>query len=356
MSMRHRFFIYIAMGSSLLAGVMNISCSKDTPAEKEDASILFHVKSQQYVVAGTSRAIVEDTEELLNLEPPIYVSDENSASGINNRKIDFLLAGIWRDDNLRWNNNLTYTFYGYVSLPEPNQGNSSSGPYISNSQNGRYVEITQPDSYDDDPDHWADYLLSYRVSARGADRPIVNLQFERVTAGVELYITRGSNIPDAKVTRIAFSGVKRKTRMTLTNHATNGDSPGATGMKNLWSNATENETVAYVKQTTEPDGFQVPEFEEAKGKYHTDYRFMRFLTVPQTLGSVNTLEIAYQVLENNTWQPYDVMFSLDSYKPAEWTIGHKMRYYLNIDTSMELQAVVERWDTSNVIEGTFIPD
>ena len=144
--------------------------------------------------------------------------------------------------------------------------------------------------------------------------------------------------------------------MTLTNHATNGDSPGATGMKNLWSNATENETVAYVKQTTESDGFQVLEFEEAKGKYHTDYRFMRFLTVPQTLGSVNTLEIAYQVLENNTWQLYDVMFSLDSYKPAEWTIGHKVRYYLNIDTSMELQAVVERWDTSNVIEGTFIPD
>lgn len=332
---------------------MTISCSQDISAEKEDASILFHVKSQQYVVAGTSRTIIDNTEDLLEQQPPIYVSDENAASGINNSPVAFLSAGIWRDDNLKWNSSLNYVFYGYVSSPAPGEGNTD-GPYISNSNNGRYVEITQPSSYDEDSTHWADYLLSYRVTANGAERPVVNLQFERVTAGVELYITRGSNIPDAKVTSVTFSGVKRKASMTLTTHATNSDTSGPTGMKNLWSNNTENTSASYTRQATE--GIHVPVFDETKGKYDVGSRFMRFLTVPQVLSAGNTLEIVYQVLENEDWQPYDVTFELDNYTPSEWTIGHKVRYYLNIDTSMELQAVVEQWNTSNVIEGTFIPD
>lgn len=350
--MKHDFFIIVA--SCVLGGIMNTSCSKDISSEEEDASILFHVKSQQLVVAGTSRTIIDDTGDLWQQRQPIYVSDENAASGINNSLVAFLSAGIWRDDNLKWNSSLNYVFYGYVSSPAPGEG-STDGPYISNSQNGRSVTITQPASYSDDDNNWADYLLSYRVTAKGADRPVVNLQFERVTSGVELYITRGSNIPGAKVKSVTFSGVKRKTSMVLYTHATNESSPGATGMKNLWQNNTETANgVSYIKENNE--GTEVLDFDEEKGKYDSSYRFMRFLTVPQSLNAENTLEIEYEVLENGVWQPYDVVFELDNYTPSEWTIGHKVRYYLNIDTSMELQAVVERWDTSNVIEGTFIPD
>lgn len=349
--MKHSFYIVVA--SWMAGGIMMASCSRDIPAEKEDTSILFHVKSQQYVVAGTSRTIIDDTDDLVNQHPSIYVSDDNPTSGISNVKVDFLSAGIWRRDDLTWNSSLSYVFYGYVSSPAPGEGNTD-GPYISNSNNGRYVEITQPSSYDEASTHWADYLLSYRVTAKGSERPVVNLQFERVTAGVELYITRGSNIPDAKVTSVTFSGVKRKASMTLTTHATNSDTSGPTGMKNLWSNNTDNTSASYTRQATE--GIYVPVFDETKGKYDVGSRFMRFLTVPQVLSAGNTLEIAYQVLENEVWQPYDVTFELDNYTPSEWTIGHKVRYYLNIDTSMELQAVVEQWNTSNVIEGTFIPD
>lgn len=348
--MKHYFFIIVA--SCVLGGIMNTSCSKDISSEEEDTSILFHVKSQQLVVAGTSRTIIDNTEDLLEQQPPIYVSDENSTSGISNYEVNFLSAGIWRDNNLRWNSSLNYVFYGYVSSPAPGEG-STDGPYISNSQNGRSVTITQPASYSDDDNNWADYLLSYRVTAKGADRPVVNLQFERVTSGVELYITRGSNIPGAKVKSVTFSGVKRKTSMVLQTHATNESSPEATGMKNLWRNDTETtNSVSY----TNVNWFEVLEFDESKGKYDSSYRFMRFLTVPQSLTAENTLEIEYYVLENGEWRQYDVIFKLNNYSPSEWTIGHKMRYYLNIDTSMELQAVVERWDTSNVIEGTFIPD
>ena len=351
--MKHDFFIIVA--SCVLGGIMNTSCSKDISSEEEDTSILFHVKSQQLVVAGTSRTIIDDTGDLWQQRQPIYVSDENSTSGISNYEVNFLSAGIWRDNNLRWNSSLNYVFYGYVSSPAPATGNTD-GPYISNSQNGRSVTITQPASYSDDDNNWADYLLSYRVRATGAERPVVNLQFERVTSGVELYITRGSNISGAKVKRVTFSGVKRKTSMVLYTHATNESSPGATGMKNLWRNDTETtNSVSYTKEDN-VNWFEVLEFDESKGKYDSSYRFMRFLTVPQSLTAENTLEIEYEVLENGVWQPYDVVFELDNYTPSEWTIGHKVRYYLNIDTSMELQAVVERWDTSNVIEGTFIPD
>lgn len=351
--MKHDFFIIVA--SCVLGGIMNTSCSKDISSEEEDAFILFHVKSQQFVVAGTSRTIIDNTEDLLEQQPPIYVSDENAASGINNSPVAFLSAGIWRDNDLRWNSSLNYVFYGYVSSPAPGEG-STDGPYISNSQNGRSVTITQPASYSDDDNNWADYLLSYRVTAKGADRPVVNLQFERVTSGVELYITRGSNIPGAKVKSVTFSGVKRKTSMVLQTHATNESSPEATGMKNLWRNDTETtNSVSYTKEDN-VNWFEVLKFDESKGKYDSSYRFMRFLTVPQSLTAENTLEIEYYVLENGEWRQYDVIFKLNNYSPSEWTIGHKVRYYLNIDTSMELQAVVERWDTSNVIEGTFIPD
>lgn len=355
--MKHYFFV--VMASCVLGGIMNASCSQDIPAE-EDASILFHVKSQQYVVSGTSRTIIDGTEDLLEQRPPIYVSDENSTSNINSAKVDFLSAGIWRSDNLKWNSSLTYVFYGYVSSPAPasETGNTDgSGPYISNSQNGRSVTITQPENYSEDSTHWADYLLSYRVTANGANRPVVNLQFERVTAGVELYITKGMNMPEAKVTRISFKGVKRKTRMILNHHATKEDIPGATGMRNLWNNSTDTESSSIVSYTLDDEeGIDVSPFDEKKGKYDVSYRFMRFLTVPQILHAENTLEISYKVLENNSWRSYEVEFELDNYTPSEWTIGHKVRYYLNIDTSMELQAVVEKWNTLNVIEGTFIPD
>lgn len=350
--MKHSFYIVVA--SWMAGGIMMASCSRDIPAEKEDTSILFHVKSLQYVVAGTSRTIIDDTEDLLDQHPSIYVSDENSASAINNVKVDFLSAGVWRNDGLKWKSNLNYVFYGYVSSPAPGTGNTD-GPYISNSSNGRYVAITQPSSYSEDATHWADYLLSYRVTATGAERPVVNLQLERITAGVELYITKSRNIPEAKVMSITFSGVKRKTSMTLTGHAKNEDTSGPTGMKNLWSNNTEsNSSVSYTKKDV--DGMLVQKYDETKGKYDVSYRFMRFLTVPQILNMENTLEVIYEVLENGVWQPYDLVFELDHYTPSEWTIGHNVRYYLNIDTSMELQAVVEQWNASNVIEGTFIPD
>lgn len=338
----------------MAGGITMASCSRDIPAEKEDTSILFHVKSLQYVVAGTSRTIIDDTEDLLNQHPSIYVSDENLASAIHNVQVDFLSAGIWRNDGLKWNSSLNYVFYGYVSSPAPGTGDRD-GPYISNSQNGRSVAITQPSSYSDDATHWADYLLSYRVTATGAERPVVNLQFERVTAGVELYITRGSNIPEAKVKSATFSGVKHRTSMVLDTHATNEGFPGGTGVRNLWKNNTETtSSVSYTKKDV--DGRLVQKYDERKGKYDVSCRFMRFLTVPQILNVENTLEVIYEVLENGVWQSYDVVFELAHYTPSEWTIGHKVRYYLNIDTSMELQAVVEQWNTSNVIEGTFIPD
>ena len=41
---------------------------------------------------------------------------------------------------------------------------------------------------------WADYLMSYRVSANGSNKGLVKLDLERVTACVELYMARSEKV------------------------------------------------------------------------------------------------------------------------------------------------------------------
>ena len=86
---------------------------------------------------------------------------------------------------------------------------------------------------------------------------------------------------------------------------------------------------------------------------------MRFLTIPQNLTSANTLQIDYQVqqtADDDSWESYSATFDLSQFAPGEWTIGHKTRYRLNIDTSVQLEGIVEKWNTTSYIEGTFLPD
>lgn len=328
--------------------MLSVAC--DTPAPEagtEGSPMLFYVK-QQDVEGTASRAIIEDTEELIQKKCSLYVND--NLGGFYETEVPFYGSGVWRKDDLNWKDQ-EYILYAYVKSPEENND-------ITVSNKGKSIQITQPTAYSDDA-AWADFLLSYRVSANGADQPLVQIELERVTAGVELYVSYQTTTAYAvRLTDVAFMNVKYEATMNLSTHATPSDLPQEdTGMKNVWGCIPTGTTANY-RHGTKAAPIEIKGFDGKMDKYDTEYRVMRFLTIPQSLSSANTLTIDYQVKssESGNWETYSAKFDLSRFTPREWTIGHKTRYYLNIDTSVQLEAVVEKWNTASYIEGTFLPD
>lgn len=343
-------WIYGTWAVALLA-LLPVAC--DAPMDDNtgtaDDAILFYVK-QQAVEGAASRAIVDDTDDLIKQELPIYVCDEQNHFPANT-EVPFYGNGVWRKDGLTWQND-EYVLYAYVK--------SAGTGNLTISGNGQTVGIAQPAAYSDDPKAWADYLLSYRVAADGTGRPLVQLELERVTAAVELYVSfQESAAHAARVTGITFSGVQHQATMTLSRHATPSDEPMEdTGMRNVWGCQPSGVVTSYT-HGTEDVPITVTGFNGTDDqKYDEKYRVMRFLTIPQNLTLANTLKIDYEVqqTENGGWETYSATFDLSQFTPRQWTIGHKTRYRLNIDISVQLEAVVEKWNTASYIEGTFLPD
>ena len=343
-------------GTWVVALLMLLPVACDAPMDDNtgtaDDAILFYVK-QQVVEGAASRTIVDDTDDLVDQGLPIYVYDEQNHFTAGT-EVPYYGNGVWRKDGLKWQDS-EYVLYAYVK-----SAGTGSGTNLTIFGNGQTVGITQPDAYSNDPGAWADYLLSYRIAADGADRPLVQLELERVTAAVELYVSfQSSTAHAARVTGITFSGVKYAGTMTLSRHATPSDQPMEdTGMRNVWGCQPSGAVASYTYGTkTAP--IEVKGFDGTGEKYDVKYRVMRFLTIPQNLTSDNTLQIDYQVqqtADDDSWESYSATFDLSQFAPGEWTIGHKTRYRLNIDTSVQLEGIVEKWNTTSYIEGTFLPD
>lgn len=340
-------------GTWVVALLMLLPVACDAPMDDNtgtaDDAILFYVK-QQVVEGAASRTIVEDTKDLVAHSLHVYDEQNHFAAGT---EVPHYGNGVWRKDGLTWENS-EYVLYAYVQ-----SAGTGSGTNLTISGNGQTVRITQPAAYSDDAGAWADYLLSYRIAADGADRPLVQLELERVTAAVELYVSfQSSTAHAARVTGITFSGVKYEGTMTLSRHATPSDQPMEdTGMRNVWGCQPTGAVTSYTHEAVPitVTGFNGTDDQ----KYDVKYRVMRFLTIPQNLTSANTLQIDYQVqqtADDDSWESYSATFDLSQFAPGEWTIGHKTRYRLNIDTSVQLEGIVEKWNTTSYIEGTFLPD
>ena len=90
---------------------------------------------------------------------------------------------------------------------------------------------------------------------------------------------------------------------------------------------------------------------------------MNFLTVHQPVSEELDsgerkiiLSLSYSVEENGRTVDYDVDFDLADFTPSVWSRGHKVRYYLSIDTSTELQGTIAKWQEVDFIESTLLPD
>ena len=325
-----------AAGCTILSAVAVVSaalqvssCTKaevpDEPERNYDDCIAFYVK------ARPTKAIIEDTDTLYKIGPNIFVTEDLRKTDFNNTLIKYNENGVWRS-NTDWadeNQNMEYSFYAYTySTGTVGQISGISSPDDPVANNGKTVTITQPDSYSADNNAWADFLMSYIVSANSATRGLVNLEFERITTGVELYMSKSPAMGDVTLTDATFSGIVRSATFNLENPAVSTDPAGANGMKNGWlisRDASKTAIYTYPSsgQTIPLKKFDPSDTQDGRFTYDTQYRVMNFLTVQQPMheelaGSTRNvkLEISYTVDENGTDVPYTATFDLSEFSPA----------------------------------------
>lgn len=352
--MRHIPRTYLALAVLTASAV---SCSKadaggDTALYGDGNRIAFYIK------APGTRSIIGDTQTLLNLAPDITVTDLSGNNPVfKDTRISHTGNGVWRSEK-PWEDGKQYVFYAYVQSP----GNGA-GSELSSSNLGRNVTISQPSDYEEDDNAYTDFLMSYRVAADGTEKGLVQLDLERITTGVELYMSKSPGMTKVTLNYARFENVVRSAVFSISTPAASTDEDLPNGMKNPWTISRRNATADYEYR---PDGgLGLSTFNPGGGSftYDREYMVMNFLTVQQPTSeelSSGTrrirLVLNYTVTENGRDIEYNADFYLDRFRPDTWTRGHKIRYYITVDTSIGLTGTVVPWEDIDFIEGTLLPD
>ena len=352
-TIRHILHVFAVLTVS--AAVSCVKTEPSSPAEDSGENIAFYVRTPD------TRAMIEDAASLADRGLSIHVTDMRDAGTFSNTAVAYSGNGAWRSDR-SWTAGKSYEFFAYVSSP----GNAT-GASVSPSDNGRAVTVSQPSSYSDSPDGYSDYLLSYRVTASGSRPAPVALMLERVTTGVELYMSTPNPRDEAKVIlkEASFVDIVREAKFSIANHAASSSVSGSAQIMNTWRLDRNEQRVTYLKNTGKK-GLELEYFDPAGGDFGYDYSkygIMQFLTVQQPLTqTVSTgvtdvvLHLEYAVEENGQTVDYEVDMPLKNYRPTMWSIGHKVRYYVTIDSSIDLVGTVVKWNEVDFIEGTLLPD
>ena len=345
-----------------------VSCDKLSVQPEEAGNFVsFYVSDKNYSDNDT-KAIVENTQTLLTLKPNLYVCD---LAGINSSNNDIVKKEVryddtyklWRSD-IQWSDNRSYEFYGYILSPGKvnNNANGASVSLVTSYQGnpGHCVDLYQPISYTHDDAAWSDYLLSYRVSVEGKNKPLVRMEMERITTGIELYISTPAGA-EAVVENITFTNVQRCLRYTMAEHAISNSS--LSGIRHKWVyqsiNEATNQKVDYSRTASNTQNwFTVEQKADEDNRFDSKFIMMRFLTVPQDVTGI--LTIVYRVNENNQndksqWNQHTAKFNLSETAITKWELGRKTRYYISLDTAVELEGVVADWIDIDYMEGIFLP-
>ena len=335
----------------LPAALLAVACSKsDVFTEAKDARdyIVFYVRTD-----GT-KAMINDEAAIDALQLPLYVTDASENSPVfTGTEVTYSGNGVWKSDK-EWNTSKNdYYFFAYVY--DAGDGSVSGVTEGTSAKEGTSITVTQPTSYSSDYKHWADFLMSYRVSKNGADKELVQLELERVTTGVELYM---ATKPGMTITlnKVEFRNIVREAKFDLITHATSATEPGYNGMKNVWSiTRSENEITDYFYSPAHALNAFDSSSQTSTERFSEKYRIMSFLTVQQTaIGKELYLE--YTAMENGKEQTYTATIALEDYEPLTWYRGHRIKYYLMVDSSVNLTGIIVPWDSVEYIEGTLLPD
>ena len=356
--MKNRIHTYIYIALAAFA----VSCEK-LPTQQDAGGdyISFYVSDKNFSDEGT-KAIVEDTQTLFSLKPDLRVCD---LAGINSGETDIVDQtvkfnqgyNLWRS-SLTWKDSRSYEFYGYIL--SAGTGSGASVALVSSYQGnkGHCIDLKQPTAYTHNDAAWSDYLLSYRVTAEGKNKPLVRMEMERITSGVELFVStpEGSKVV---VESMEFTNISRSLRYTIAEHAIANSSLSGIRHKWVYQNVSNDAAVTYKRaEADNKDWFTVAQKADEDSRFDSKFRMMRFLTVPQDV--TGTLTIVYRVDEKNEsnrtkWTQYTASFNLAETAITRWELGRKTRYYINLDTAVDLEGVIADWVDIDYVEGTFLP-
>lgn len=337
-----------------------LSCEKtEAPLQQLDNNISFYVYDENYINVDT-KSIVEDTQTMKTLGLALWVTDIASVNRGDNTLTDFEVNYSTDTDLYRstktWNANNDYEFYAYSMSAGNGSGTSITLPTTYKGFRGHCVDIYQPTSYTHDDRAWSDFLLSYRTPAVGSQKPLVRLEMERITTGVELYVSTPEG-SDAIVTNIEFTNITRSMRYTISNHAVT--DANLSGIRNTWVLQSISGATSPVVSYSRTQTITVPEKSESDDRFDSEFLMMRFIAVKQAASG--KLRITYRINETgstntDTWPEYQAEFDLSKTSVPTWEIGRKTRYYISLDTSVELEGAIADWKYIDYVEGTFLPE
>ena len=267
-----------------------------------------------------------------NNTEPIYDSVSLSKSEGNN----------WTPTNSnnikQWAAGSSYSFYGYTKSPTGTPGNGASCT-IANNSGAMKITVSQPSKYSE-PD-MVDYMLShaYKV-ADGKNYRTVMLYMQHAMAWVEIEVWKEQENHDVELKEIKLSNIYRSAVMQCDFQAIAGS-----GEKNVWSVQLggKNDQVYSVGPFSPP----------AKGV--TKLGYMRVLAIPQQITNNTSLFVEYTVTEPSGKKTYGQTFYLKDYVPYVWESGHKIKYTLNINTGVHLEASIAEWKEGGYTEGIILP-
>lgn len=344
----------------MIASLLVLSCEKSESTDHlmPDDNISFYVYDESFGEANT-KAIVEDTQTMINLGLPLYVIDmagvNRGDNSINGDPVKYDSdTGLYRS-NKTWNTSYNYEFYAYA-MSEGKGSETSVALFADYKGNkGHSVDIYQPTAYTHNDDAWSDYLLSYRTPAVGSQKPLVRLEMERITTGVELYISTPEG-SQAIVTDIEFTDITRSMRYTISNPAVT--DPNLSGIRNTWVLQPIAGVASPVVNYSRKGAIKVASKSESDNRFDSKFLMMRFIAVKQS--AAGKLKVTYRINETgnsdtSTWTTYNAEFDLSKTAVPTWEIGRKTRYYISLDTSVELEGVIAEWKYIDYVEGTFLP-
>lgn len=315
----------------MFASVLVSSCSK----EEIGADMPYITFRVAEVDAETKSLMTNETLNSSTTSVTVYGIKNNKDQIFNGVKIKKQSDSYnWQPttSSPKWVSGSSYSFYGYTY----------SGTCQVDKE-GLKITVSQPQTYSESA--MVDYLLShaYKV-ADGKNNHIVMLYMQHAMACAEIVVKQ--QIPEHLITlnEITLKGIYTSATMECEDQA-NANS----GENNVWKTqiSGSNETVNYSKTYTAAD------------KQNSTLGTMTILAVPQQLTQTTKLSVTYSVDEDNneTTPPtqHTDVFNLFNYIPYVWEAGHKVRYTLNINTGVELNAEIVDWIEAGYIEGVILP-
>ena len=313
-----------------------VSCNKEEASVENYITFFPYVQS---VESASTKAVVPDESYIKEKRLSVVVNDIAASPVFNNTIIKCSDNGFWISDK-NWDPNIEYSFYGYIA----SKGTGTANVTVSNK--GYAVTLVQPTVYAHDEGAWSDFLLSYIVKPDPKYTPIVGLQFERVTSAIEIYISKAREDKDT-LSGVSKSDVTNKMTYSIMSHAN--EDRTQTVYRYVWSQKAGSGKVTYCRT----ESIELSRFMAGDDRFDQKFLIMSILTVPQKIAG--RLSLSYSVVENGVESAYTAEYDLSTLPVTELMLGHRLRYYIKIDTSVDVQAVVVPWKEVDLVEGTFLP-